>query len=75
MISEVTAKNPLCPIIVKMHVSTRRQEVWRSGQSSEDNDTDKQNTAENIVCRTQVKWAEEFTRSHDVGSIGKWRLP
>jgi len=31
VISKLAVKNPLCPIIVKMHVSTRRQEVWRSG--------------------------------------------
>jgi len=54
-----------------MHVSVRRQEVWRNGQSGEDSDTDEKNARENVVPQLKMEWAEGLTRSHDIGSISK----
>ncbi len=75
VINELAAKNPLCPIIVEMHVSASRQEVRRHGQLGEDRDTNEKNNRENVMRRLEVKRIEELTRSHDLGSISKWRLP
>jgi hypothetical protein len=41
-----------------MHISARRQEVRRNGQSGEDNDTDEKNARENVVRRLDMKRAE-----------------
>ncbi len=71
MISELAVKNPMCPIIVKMHVSARRQEKRRNRQSGQNNDTDEKNTRENIVRQLEMKPAEELTQSHDIGYISK----
>jgi len=41
----------------------------------EDRDTNEKNNRENVMRRLEVKRIEELTRSHDLGSISKWRLP
>jgi len=71
VISELAADNPPCPIIVKMHVSTRREEKRRKSQSGQNNDTDEKNTCENVVRGLEVERDEELTRGHDIGSITK----
>jgi hypothetical protein len=54
-----------------MHVSTRRQEKWRNGKSSQNKDANEKNARENIVRRLEMKRVEELTQSHDIESLSK----